>query len=196
VVSSLVNNFLKGCVVIVPAIGTAWCLWLLVTSVDTAVSWVVPLPVPGIGLLIVVGITTIVGAVASNVVAQRVFALFEAGLDRIPLVRLLYNALRDLLTALAGEKRSFERPAVIEVGDGVRVLGFVTTETFEDPALAGSIGVYLPQSYNFAGQFLVVDRSRVTPLARPGAEHLAFVVSGGVARQGGSKPQNASRKLM
>ena len=191
-VSWLVNNFLKGCVVVVPAIGTAWCLWLLVTSVDTAVSWVVPLPGPGLGLLIVVSITTIVGAVASNVVGRRVVAAFEGGLDRIPLVRLLYNALRDLLAALAGEQRAFERPAVVRLGDGVSVLGFVTVEKFEEEALADRVGVYLPQSYNFAGQFVVVERDRVTLLERAGAEHLAYIASGGVAK--GSRRPSIGRR--
>lgn len=181
--SWLLNNFLKGCIVLVPSVGTAWVLWLLVTSVDKVVSLVIPVPVPGLGLLIVVAVTTLAGAIASNVLGRRFVALFERGMDRIPLVRLLYNALRDLLTAVVGDQRSFDRPAVVRMADGLHTLGFLTCDRFDDPVLEGFVGVYLPQSYNFAGQFVVVERERVTLLARPGAQHLAFIASGGVARE-------------
>jgi uncharacterized membrane protein len=41
--------------------------------------------------------------------------------------------------------------------------------------------VYLPQSYNFAGQFVLVPRNRVTPLSADSTEVMAMIVSGGVS---------------
>jgi hypothetical protein len=44
--------------------------------------------------------------------------------------------------------------------------------------------VYLPQSYNFAGQTLVLPSDRVTRIEAPSSRVMAFVVSGGVAEVG------------
>jgi uncharacterized membrane protein len=64
---------------------------------------------------------------------------------------------------------------------GIRVFGFVTCSHFDDVRLAGHVAVYLPQSYNFAGQLLAVPRARVKKIEHDSAEMMAFVVSGGVS---------------
>jgi uncharacterized membrane protein len=63
----------------------------------------------------------------------------------------------------------------------IKTLGFVTCSHFDDPKLEGHVAVYLPQSYNFAGNLLVVPRDRVEPIDADGAQFMAFIVSGGVA---------------
>ncbi len=83
----------------------------------------------------------------------------EQLLTKLPFVRLLYTALRDVMGAFVGEQKRFDKPVLVTL-DG-------TT-----------------QSYNFAGQLLVVPADRVTPLTAPSAEVMAFVVSGGVTAVG------------
>lgn len=62
----------------------------------------------------------------------------------------------------------------------MRVLGFITRDDLSMFGLKEEVAVYLPQSYNFAGNLLIVSRERVTPLdARP-AQVTTFIVSGGV----------------
>ena len=43
------------------------------------------------------------------------------------------------------------------------------------------VAVYFPQSYNFAGQVLIVPRASVTPLASQSADIMTFIVSGGIS---------------
>jgi uncharacterized membrane protein len=104
-------------------------------------------------------------------------------------VKLLYSALKDLLNAFVGDRKSFNTPVMVELGADrtVRVLGFMTCERFDDPQLAGHVAVYLPQSYNFAGHLVVVPRERVKPIDADGAQFMAFVMSGGVAEMGGAR---------
>lgn len=177
----LVNNFLKGSLVLVPIVVTAYAVWWVVWTADRLVEQVLPLPMPGLGLVLAVAGITAIGAVASNVVGRRVVGGIEWLFRRLPVVRLLYDALKDFVGAFVGDKRGFDRPALVELAPGVRVLGFVTCEAFDDPRLSEQVAVYLPQSYNFAGNLVIVPRDRVQPIVASGPELLAFVVSGGVA---------------
>jgi uncharacterized membrane protein len=117
-------------------------------------------------------------------------AIFEDVLKRLPFVRLLYSSSKDLLSAFVGEKRRFDMPVVVSLyGDaGPKAIGFVTKESLAEFGLADHVAVYLPESYNFAGNLFVVPRSRVTPIDAESADVMAFVVSGGVAKPGALPP--------
>ncbi|NOQ83020.1 MAG: DUF502 domain-containing protein [Myxococcales bacterium] len=123
-----------------------------------------------------------------NVVGNRLLSWLEAGLQRVPLIRILYNSLRDLFGAFVGQKRKFDKPVAVELNKhGLKVLGFLTSEHFDDPQLAGHVSVYLPESYNFAGNLIVVPREHVHPLDADGAEFMAFIISGGVTDMNAAK---------
>lgn len=64
---------------------------------------------------------------------------------------------------------------------GAKVMGFVTRETVANLGLADYVAVYLPQSYNFAGNVLLFPKDAVQPLDINGSEAMTFIVSGGVA---------------
>ena len=67
------------------------------------------------------------------------------------------------------------------MGGEVSAVGFVTRE---DGAALGAeerVVVYFPQSYNFAGQLLLVKRTSVQPLPLDSAQAMALVISGGVS---------------
>ena len=184
----LAKTFLKGLLVIVPIAVTGYVVWAVVSTVD---GWL-PLHVPGAGLAITVLFVLLVGVVASRTLGRKAFDLLERGLKRVPVVKLLYSSLRDLLDAFVGDKRSFDSPVVVDLmgNSGVKVLGFVTCRRFADPRLAGHVAVYMPQSYNFAGMLLIVPKERVQPIDADGASCMAFVVSGGVAEM------NAARTIL
>lgn len=177
--NTLARSFGQGLLILAPIAITAYVLWWLVTTVDGLLD----VGIPGVGLLIVMAGVTLIGFFASNVVGRRVLDVVENAMTRVPVVKLLYGSLRDLLNAFVGDKRSFNQPVMVELGAdrAVRVLGFMTCTQFDDPQLVGHVGVYLPQSYNFAGNLLVVPRDRVKPIDAEGAQFMAFVMSGGVA---------------
>jgi uncharacterized membrane protein len=181
----LARSFGQGLLILGPIAITLYVVWFLVTSVD---GWL-DTGVPGLGLLLVVALITVIGFLASNVVGRKALDLFERALVRVPVVKLLYSALKDLLNAFVGDRKSFNTPVMVELGSDrpVRVLGFMTCERFDDPQLAGHVAVYLPQSYNFAGHLVVVPRERVRPIDADGAQFMAFVMSGGVAEMGGAR---------
>jgi uncharacterized membrane protein len=175
----LARRFVQGLLILVPIGVTAWVLYFAVTTIDGLLQ----LDIPGLGLVLTLALVLVVGFIASSVIGRKAFDLLEGVLTRLPVVKLLYTSLRDLLHAFVGERRSVGRPVMIELGgvEGVKLLGFLTCERFDDPRLAGHVAVYLPQSYNFAGNLVIVERARVHPIDADGAQFFAFVMSGGVA---------------
>lgn len=175
----VVRYFLQGCLVLFPVAGTVYVVWLVLSFVDR----LVPVAIPGLGILLSVAVITLVGAIASNVVGKRIVGGVEAVMSRVPLVRLLYGSIRDLVGAFVGDKRGFGRPAVVHLDGPIRVLGFVTSDVVPAP-LPGHVAVYLPQSYNFAGNLIVVPLDRVELVDADPTRFLAFIVSGGVSGRG------------
>jgi len=174
-----VRYFFRGLLVFVPAVLTIAIVVLVFRTVD---AWM-GLPIPGAGFLATILLIAVVGALASNFVTKRLFELVDGVFRRLPFVKLLYSAIRDVTDAFVGERKGFERPVLVTIneGTGLKMVGFLTRDSLEEADLPGHVSVYLPQAYNFAGQLVVVPRRLVTPLAAQGADAMAFVVSGGAA---------------
>ena len=177
----LLKSFLKGLLIVAPLTVTAWVIYVVFSWIDGLLS----VKIPGLGFLLTLFIIVAVGAVGSNIVADRLIAYLEKFLNRLPLVKLIYFSLKDLIGAFVGEKKSFRIPVLVSLypESGAKVLGFVTSEDPDLPGAPDHVAVYLPQSYNYSGFLIVIPRAQVTPL--PPSESgrwLSFIVSGGVSR--------------
>ena len=104
---------------------------------------------------------------------------------------MLYGTIRDLVEAFAGEKKKFDKPVLVTLGAGcdAKVVGFMTRENLENLGLKDHVAVYLPQSYNFAGNVLLFPKDAVEPLDINSSEAMTLIVSGGVA--GAKEDQSA-----
>jgi len=174
---TLTRSFAQGLLVLAP-VGIT--LWIVVVTVTTLDRWL-NTPIPGLGIVVAAAGITLIGYLTRNVVGTKLLDWLEAGMQRVPLIRILYNSLRDLFGAFVGGQRRFDKPVVVDIDrQGVKVLGFLTADEFDDPQLADHVSVYLPESYNFAGNLIVVPKDRVRPLDADGAEFMAFIVSGGI----------------
>lgn len=176
----LLNYFLQGVVLIAPVAITLYACYFVFVTID---GWL-GLGVPGIGFLVTLLLITLVGFLGSGLVTRSLVALLERVMTRVPLVRLLYSSTKDLLNAFVGEKRRFDTPVLVALfpGSSAKAMGFVTQESLTALGLPGHVAVYFPQSYNFAGNLLVVPSEHVTRLAADSAHVMAFIVSGGVTQ--------------
>jgi len=175
--SMLVKNFLRGCLIVVPAVVTLYAIYFIVRTLDNLIGFGVPFA----GVVISLVLITAVGDLASNMIGRRLLALPDRVLGRLPFVKLIYTSLRDFMAALVGERRSFDRPVLLSIGEDLKVLGFVTRDDLSELGLQDHVGVYLPQSINFAGQLVLAPRSRVQPRDLPATTVLPVIVSGGMA---------------
>jgi uncharacterized membrane protein len=174
----LLTFFLRGLVLTVPIVVTIAVCWIVLTRVD---GWL-GLSIPGAGFVITIAGITLIGFLGSTFLWTQAERWLDELLNRLPFVRLLYSSTKDLLNAFVGEKRRFDEPVLVALSQdrAVRTLGFITQRSLAGLGLPGDVAVYFPQSYNFAGQLVVVPGDRVTRLDAPSSDVLAFIVSGGV----------------
>lgn len=176
----LLNYFFRGLIVVAPLAVTIYICFAIFTSIDNWLGF----RVPGVGFLLTIVAITLIGFFASNLITRGLLAAVESTLQRLPFVRLLYGSTRDLLNAFVGEKRRFDKPVIVTPvpQSGIRVLGFLTQESLSVIGMADHVTVYIPQSYGFAGQLIVVPATQIAPLAAESADVMAFIISGGVTQ--------------
>jgi len=181
-VKVLRDYFLRGLLIFVPGALSIFAVFWAFNALDTLFRNLLGVKIPGLGIAITISLITGVGFLASNILGKKIFDWFERILTKLPLMRLLYSASKDVIGAFAGERKSFDKPVLVElVSGGPRAMGFVTKESLEFLGLADHLAVYLPQSYNFAGSVLIFPAKQVKPLEIGSSSAMAFIVSGGVS---------------
>jgi len=177
--SKIIKYFLRGLLIFVPVGLTIFIIVYVFTSLDKLFR----MPFPGLGLLVTICGIFLIGLFASNFVGKKLFGLVDKLFANVPLVKMLYSALKDLVEAFAGEKKKFDKPVLVTLGPGcdAKVVGFMTRENLDNLGLKDHVAVYFPQSYNFAGNVLLFPKEVVKPLDIESSEAMTFIVSGGVA---------------
>jgi uncharacterized membrane protein len=174
----LVNFFVQGLLLVAPIALTIYvCLWVF-RGID---GWL-RIPFPGAGFLATIAVITLIGFIASTFVTRRAVGMVDRLFNRLPLVRLLHSSIKDLLNAFVGERRRFDKPVLVTFSpdNEAGVLGFLTQESLEQLGMPGNVAVYVPQSYNFAGNLMIVPAAQVRLLDAESAAVMAFIISGGV----------------
>lgn len=174
----VLNYFLKGLLFVAPLTITFYILMLVVQFLDS----LIPLPIPGLGILIVFGFITFIGYTASMLITQPLFDMVEEWLMTVPLVSIIYSSIKDLMSAFVGDKKKFSTPIIVKLSEGVFRLGFMTQDDLSVLEEAGLVAVYFPHSYNFSGNSYLVPRQNVRVLKNVNSsEVMKFIVSGGVS---------------
>lgn len=176
----LVRNFLKGLLVAIPIGFTVYLIYIAVAKLDSLFNT----SIPGLGLLVVIGAVTLLGFLTSNVVGRSVLLWAEKMMRKVPVVRLLYTSLKDVVHAMFGERKGLYQPVMVNLFPerNIRAFGFLTRKSLGIDTLEGHVAVYFPQSYNIAGNLLLVPQELVEPVNIESSQMMAFLVSGGVAR--------------
>jgi len=177
-VRRLINYFLRGLVVVVPVGVTVWVCYKIFHAIDDLLGF----RIAGSGFVIMLVLVTLIGFLASTIVARIIGGAFDQLLARLPFVNLLYSSTKDMLNAFVGEKRRFDKPVLVSLTEdgSVKVFGFLTAESLAALGVADSAAVYVPTSYSVAGHVIVVPASRVTRVDADPATVMAYIVSGGV----------------
>ena len=190
----LARTFLSGLAVVLPIVITiAVLLWLVATAeklLGAVLLWVLPdgVELPrGLGFLAAIGLIFAVGVLMEAVYFRRLMSWVDGLLEKIPLVKTVYSAVRDLMSLFskAGSKKFSKVVLVKFPGTEASVVGFVTIEDFAGLPVApgaGQVAVYLPMSYTIGGYTVFLPRECLTPLDMGLEDAMRFVVTAGMSR--------------
>jgi uncharacterized membrane protein len=190
------KHFITGLLVWIPLAITVWVLNLIVTSMDRTLlllpealrprAWL-GFDVPGLGALLTLIIVFVTGLLAANIIGQRLVSIGESLLARIPVVKTIYNSVKqvsDTLFSSSGE--AFRKALLVQYPHaGSWTIAFLTGTPGGDVAnhLRGEyVSVYVPTTPNpTSGFFLMMAKADVIELDMSVDEALKYVISMGVA---------------
>jgi uncharacterized membrane protein len=201
-VERLRGYFLAGILVTGPILLTLYLTWLLIDTIDGAVRWLLPdrynpatyIHVPGLGLVIGLVALTLIGAATANYVGRIFLRLSERILARMPVVRGIYSAMKQIFeTVLAKQSNTFREVVLVEYPrKGMWTIAFVTARTegeVRDLTGPDPVSVYVPTTPNPTSGYLVfVPRSDIVPLAMTVEEAIKMVISTGIVTPPDRRP--------
>jgi len=190
-------NFLTGLVVVIPIVLTLYLTWAFITFVDEKVVPLLPTPynprtyidadIPGFGLVIFLLFTTIVGYFAKRVFGKQLIRIGEGFVGRMPVVRTIYKALKQIAeTVLSQTKSSFRQACLVEYPRrGIWAIAFIATDTkgeiLEKRGGEEMVSVFLPTTPNPTSGFLLfVPKTDVILLDMTIEEAAKLVISAGL----------------
>ncbi len=162
------QTFLQGLIVVMPVTLTFYLLYWASVKVEgmfgSVVKWAVgqDLYIPGAGILLTLVVVFSVGLLARNYVTGRLFRWFTRKMEQFPLIKVIYNPLKDIMALLPGRggEPTQQRVVLVEHG-GAKVMGLVTREGLAEIGRADLITVYVPYSYMLGGLTLIVPADKV-----------------------------------
>ncbi|HTS54144.1 MAG TPA: DUF502 domain-containing protein [Burkholderiales bacterium] len=184
--------FITGLLIWIPLVITLWVLNLIVSTMD---STLLLLPeslqpkwhIPGLGALLTLLVLLLTGVFAANIIGQRLVRVGEGMVARIPVVKTIYNSVKQVSDTLFSSRgQAFRKALLVRFphSDAWTVAFLTGTPSGEVADKLGSdrISVYVPTTPNpTSGYFLIVPRSEVIDLDLSVDEALKYVISMGVA---------------
>jgi len=188
----LTTILMKGLAAVLPIGLTLYAVWWLARTAEGLMRGAITLIVPpeqyrpGMGILAGLLLLFIVGSVVNAYIVRRAIAVWEEFLGRIPLVKTVYSAVRDVTRLLpSGEgRRDLQSVVVWRVGEA-RFLGFVTRDDLPElEKQAGGIdlvAVYFPLSYMLGGVTVYLPKTAVEHIDMPVEAAMRLALTGGMA---------------
>lgn len=175
----LKQYFIQGLLVFVPLAVTIFVVYTVFVKLDHLFSF----RIPGLGIAFTVLIIFGLGLITSNFLTKKILTIVELIFERLPLIKIVYMSVKDLVNAFAGNKKSFDNPVLVSLWPDAetQAIGFMTRSGLEDIGIANRVAVYFPQSFHFAGNLLIVPSSQITPIQADPSVVMSLVISGGIS---------------
>lgn len=191
------SYFLQGLLFITPigvtVVAVVWFVNLMDELILPFIEQVIPIHIPGLGIIVAFLCLAILGYIISKFISISAVNWLDSLMKRAPLVKVIYFAVKDLITVFFGKEDKMGKPVKVLVQrDPIQYkFGFVTRNDLSEFKLGDEmISVYFPFSYGVMGNQMAVARKDVEYLDVPASEVMKFIVSGGVV----SKSEASSSK--
>lgn len=180
---------LKGLVTILPIGLTIYFVYWLGVTTESLLSKPIKFVIgeaywPGMGLVTGFLILFVVGLAVNAFLVRRVLGLGEELLLRVPVVKTVYSAIRDMTRLVNTDKKKGDLDRVVTVDTALgKLIGFVTQEHANTLGIGGGedlVAVYLPMSYQIGGYTVYLPRNRLTETDLTVEQAMRIVLTGGV----------------
>jgi len=205
------TNFFTGAVIVGPVLLTFYLIWWAINLVDgMIVPWVpkvynpstyLGVDIAGFGVIVFLIFTAGVGALTKGLFGRQLLKLGENMVDRMPVVRSIYNALKQIAeTVLSQSSNSFQNACLVQYPrEGVWAIAFVSTETkgevLEKMPHDQMLSVFLPTTPNPTSGFLLfVPRQDVMLLDMTVEEAAKLIISAGLVTPPSAAELAANKK--
>lgn len=186
---SISKTLLTGFITLLPIVLTIYLLyWLAVSSENVmggALRWALPDATyfPGLGMLAGLLVVFLVGLLMKAILVRQLFAFGEQVLYRLPLIKTVYRAIRDLFDFFSPKKDGLGQVVAVTYS-GMEMIGFITQtnqqrlpESFRNQ---DKVLVYIPMSYMIGGFTLFIPQEHVRPLNMSMEEAMRFALTAGI----------------
>jgi len=196
--ASLRASFLTGLIVIAPVGLTIWLIWSVIGWIDSVVLPLVPydfqpeeyigINLRGIGVIIFLLFTIIVGWLAKGLLGRSLIRVAENVVQNVPVVRSIYSGVKQIAeTVFAQSERSFEKACLFEYPrKGIWAIGFISTtakgEVADRATTSGDlVSVFVPTTPNPTSGFLLFfPREDIMELEMSVEDAAKLVISAGL----------------
>ena len=195
--------FLTGVIVAAPISITVYVTWSIIEWFDEQflplipdlpphiaerlkLPFDLPFEIPGLGLIVALVGLTVIGFLTANLLGRSIVKFGERLVDRMPIVRGIYNVLKQLFeTVLTDSSQAFQHAALVEYPRrGLYTIGFVAGDTRGEVVRRTEldlVSVYVPTTPNpSSGFILFIPREDVRVLDMTVEQAMKYVVSVGV----------------
>jgi uncharacterized membrane protein len=169
--------FFKGLIVVLPITLTfyllVWASYKIESLFGSTIEWLVGqrLYIPGLGIVVSVLFIFLVGLLVNNYITGRFFKWLSEALEKVPLIKVIYNPLKDLMALIPGRSSEKNRPQRVVLVPleplGLNALGLVTREELDELPGSGLISVYIPLSYMLGGFTVLIEKEKVKKVDIP-----------------------------
>jgi len=189
------NIMLTGVAAIIPVGVTAYILYIIIKAMNNLVKiipyqyqpdQILPFHVPGLGIIFTLILIFLVGLITKSYLGRKAVTLGELIVGKIPLVRGIYNAVKQLVDAIISDKgNSFKKVVLIEYPRrGLYSIAFVTGDTrgeVKEKTSDDAMNLFVPTTPNpTSGFYIVIPSSHVIPLTMTVEEAFTLIMSGGI----------------
>ena len=201
--------FLAGVLITAPIGITFYLAWLFINWVDNTMTPLLPpaynpetyLPfgIPGLGLLMVCFVMTLIGALTAGILGRFWIRTSERILSRMPVIRSIYSALKQIFeTVLSQQSNAFREVVLFEYPRrGSWALGFITGSTrgeIQNSTEDEVVNVFLPTTPNpTSGYLLFLPRRELVILSMTVEEGIKMVISGGIVTPPDRRPPDQQK---
>lgn len=181
------SNVIKGMLAVVPITLTYITLRFVYEMIDKRIlntfSPLIPIHIPGLGVLILVVTLYLLGSVSTTFIMKRVWSWFEFIIDKIPLVKTTYTIGKQISATFSLDShQAFKKSVFIHyITENSWVLGFVTGEITDKRNGDFYYKVFIPTPPNpTTGYIVVVKKELAIDTGWTVEESLKSVISVGI----------------